>query len=74
MCAGSEVKINAISPGMIKASAHVSLSEEDLEVFGEPEEIKDTLLKILDPENEVSGEIFTAEDARTWFQEIQEGE
>jgi NAD(P)-dependent dehydrogenase (short-subunit alcohol dehydrogenase family) len=74
MCTGSEVKINAISPGMIKASAHVNLSEEDLEVFGEPEEIKDTLLKILDPENDVSGEIFTAEDARTWFQEIQEGE
>ena len=74
MCIGSEVKINAISPGMIKASAHVNLSEEDLEMFGEPEEVKDTLLKILDPENDASGDIFSAEEGKTWYQEIQEGE
>ncbi len=74
MCVGSEIKINAISPGMIRASAHSKLSEEDLEVFGFPEDIKDSLLKILDPENEDSGEIYSAAECKTWYQEIQDGE
>jgi NAD(P)-dependent dehydrogenase (short-subunit alcohol dehydrogenase family) len=74
MCVGSEVKINAISPGMIRASAHSKLSEEDLEMFGHPEDIKESLLKILDPENEDSGEIYSAADCKTWYKEIQEGD
>jgi NAD(P)-dependent dehydrogenase (short-subunit alcohol dehydrogenase family) len=74
MCVGSEVKINAISPGMIRASAHSKLSEEDLEVFGYPEDVKESLLKVLDPENEASGEVYSAAEGKTWYQEIQEGE
>ena len=71
MCAGSEVKVNALSPGMIATTLHENMPEEQTEGFGKPEDIKDSLLKILDDENPANGEIFAAEGCRTWVEEIQ---
>ncbi len=74
MCTGSEVRVNAISPGMIAATFHENLPEEELEAFGQPEDIKDVLLKILDDSNTKSGEIYSADTDKTWFEELKEVE
>ena len=72
MCAGSPVRVNAVSPGMVAVSFHENLSPEERAGFLEPEEIRGIILKLLDESDPVCGEVFTSETMKTWYQEIQE--
>jgi NAD(P)-dependent dehydrogenase (short-subunit alcohol dehydrogenase family) len=69
MCSGSPIRINALSPGMVAVSYHENLPEEEKALFRRPEDIRMSLLKILDDSNPASGETFT-EDYTTWQEEL----
>jgi NAD(P)-dependent dehydrogenase (short-subunit alcohol dehydrogenase family) len=69
MCEGSDVKINAFSPGMIAVSMHDKFPKEELEAWGKPEDVKDVVLKILNDSE--SGEIYEAEGLQTWADEFR---
>ncbi len=73
MCAGINVRVNAISPGMVAVSFHEKLPPEEVEGFRKPEDIESILLQILDESSTVSGEIFNAETLKTWDEEMKEG-
>jgi NAD(P)-dependent dehydrogenase (short-subunit alcohol dehydrogenase family) len=73
MCEGSPVRVNAISPGNVAVTLHQNLPPEELEGYRKPEDIKDILLFVLDEEKSVSGEIYSSETMKTWYEEIQEG-
>ena len=73
MCAGSPIRVNAISPGNVAVTLHEKLPPEELEGYRKPEDIKDILLFVLDEEKSESGEIYSSETMKTWYQEIQEG-
>lgn len=71
-CMGSAVRVNAISPGMVAVSYHENLPPEERELFRKPEEIRDILLKVLADES-ISGEVFSSETMKSWYQELTEG-
>ncbi|MEI6128083.1 MAG: SDR family oxidoreductase [Pseudomonadota bacterium] len=73
MCEVSPIRVNAISPGNVAVTLHQNLPPEELEGYRKPEDIKDILLFVLDPEKSVSGEIYGSETMKTWYEEIQEG-
>jgi len=70
-CAGSSVRVNALSPGMVAVSFHENLPPEERELFRKPEDIRESLLNILDDHNTASGEVFT-EDGTTWYAALRE--
>ncbi len=72
MCSGSPIRVNALSPGMVAVSFHENLPPEERSVFKEPDSVRESLLKILDDENDASGEVFT-EEYSTWYNEISGG-
>jgi NAD(P)-dependent dehydrogenase (short-subunit alcohol dehydrogenase family) len=74
MCEGSEVRVNAISPGMIASTFHSKLPAEELEAFGKPADVMASLVRILDDETGPNGENITAETFKTWHQEIRDGD
>ena len=69
VCSGSPVRINALSPGLVAVSYHENLPPEDKAMFRQPEDIRMSLLKILDDDNPASGETFT-EEYTTWHEEL----
>lgn len=69
ICSGSPIRINALSPGLVAVSYHENLPPEDKALFRQPEEIRMSLLKILDDANTANGETFT-EDYTTWHEEL----
>ncbi len=73
MCAGSKVRINSVSPGMVATSFHENLPPDQLEGYRKPDEIKDILFKVLDNTDNVSGETLSAETFKTWAEELKEG-
>ncbi len=73
MCEVSPVRVNAISPGNVAVTMHEKLPPEELETYRKPEDIRDILLFVLDPDKSASGEIYGSETMKTWYQEIQEG-
>lgn len=70
VCAGSPVRVNALSPGLVAVSFHENLPQEEKALFRRPEDIRMSLLKILDDENPASGEVFT-EEYTTWYEELR---
>jgi NAD(P)-dependent dehydrogenase (short-subunit alcohol dehydrogenase family) len=67
---GSPVRINALSPGLVAVSYHENLPQEEKALFRQPEDIRMSLLKILDDENPASGEVFT-EEYTTWLEDLK---
>jgi NAD(P)-dependent dehydrogenase (short-subunit alcohol dehydrogenase family) len=70
VCCGSPIRINALSPGLVAVSFHENLPPEDKALFRQPEDIRMSLLKILDDDNPASGEVFT-EDYTTWLEDLK---
>ena len=71
ICSGSPIRINALSPGLVAVSYHENLPPEDKALFRQPEDIRMSLLKILDDDNQANGEVFT-EDYTTWLEELRQ--
>jgi NAD(P)-dependent dehydrogenase (short-subunit alcohol dehydrogenase family) len=71
MCSGSPIRVNGLSPGMVAVSFHENLPEEEKALFRKPEDIRDSLLKILDENNPTSGELFT-EEMTTWIDDVRQ--
>jgi NAD(P)-dependent dehydrogenase (short-subunit alcohol dehydrogenase family) len=70
VCSGSPVRINGLSPGMVAVSFHANLPEEEKALFRKPEDIRESLLAILDYNNPSSGELFT-EELSTWIDDLR---
>lgn len=71
MCAGYNIRINAISPGMIAVAIHEKLSADERSVFGKPDDIKKVLLQVLDEKTALNGEILASESGHSWYDEIK---
>ena len=70
-CSGSPIRINGLSPGMVAVSFHENLPEEEKALFRKPEDIRESLLAILDHNNPSSGELFT-EEMTTWIDDVRQ--
>lgn len=68
-CSGSPIRVNGLSPGMVAVSFHENLPEEEKALFRKPEDIRESLLAILDSENPATGQLFT-EEQTTWMEDL----